>query len=130
MMELIQQLVTGIGVNQQQAEGGVGLLLGLVKEQLSAGDFAKVEEAVPDAAGLIESAPATETGGLGGLLGSAVSALGGAELGNLASMASGFSKLDLDAGMVAKFIPVLLSFLQAKGGDEVAGLVSRVLQGD
>jgi hypothetical protein len=130
MMELIQQLMVGAGVNQAQAEGGVGLLLGLLKEQLPSSDFAKVDAAVPEAETLIDAAPASGSGGLSGLLGSAVSALGGTELGNLASLASGFSKLDLDIGTIGKFIPVLLAFLQSKGGDDLAGMVSRVLQGE
>lgn len=130
MMELIQQLVTATGVNPQQAEGGAGLLLGLVKDKLSAGEYAKVEAAVPDAESLISNAPETATGGLGELLGSAVSALGGSELGNLASLANGFSKLGLDPGMITKFIPVLLSFLQSRGNDEIAELIGKVLQGN
>jgi hypothetical protein len=128
MLELIQQLVAGIGINQQQAEGGVGLLMGLVKDKLSTGDFAQVAEAVPGLEGLIDAAP--QAGGLGGLLGGVVSALGGTEVGNLASLASGFSKLDLDAGTVGQFIPILLSFLQSQGGKDLAAMVGRALQGD
>ena len=129
MIELIQQLVAGTGVSEQQAEGGVGLLLGLLKDQLASGDFAKVTDAIPEAEGLIDTAP-DSGGGLGGLMGSVASSLGGSELGNLASLASGFSKLDLDAGMIGKFVPVLLSFLQAKGGDGLVSIVGQVLQGE
>jgi hypothetical protein len=31
---------------------------------------------------------------------------------------------------VGKFVPIVLSYLQQQGGDGVASLVSRVLQGD
>ncbi len=131
MMELIQQLTAGTGVSEQQAEGGAGLLLDLLKKQLTTDDFAQVAEAVPGAENLIDAAPSSEGGGLGGLLGGVVSSMGGgSELGNLASLASGFSKLDLDTGMIGKFIPILLSFLQSKGGDGVASIVGKVLQGD
>jgi len=130
MMELVQQLVAGAGVNEQQAEGGAGLLLGLVKKQLASGDFAQVAEAVPGVEGLIDAAPSSG-GGLGGMLSGVVSSLGGgSKLGNLASLASGFSKLDLDAGMIGKFVPILLTFLQSKGGDGLSSLVGKVLQGD
>ncbi len=129
MIELIQQLVSTTGVNQQQAKGGAGLIFGLVKEQLSSGDFSKVAEAVPGVEGLIDSAPSSG-GGLGGLLGGVASAMGAGDLGNLASLADGFSKLDLDAGMVGKFIPVVLSYLQNQGGDGLLSLVSGVLKGD
>ena len=129
MMELIQQLVAATGVSQQQAEGGAGLLLNLLKEKLSDGDFAQVSEAVPGIDKLMNAAPDTASGGLGGLLGSTLSALGGGELGDLASLANGFSKLDLDTGMLGKFIPILLAFLQNQGGGDLAALAGRILQG-
>lgn len=128
MMELVQQLVAGAGVSQSQAEGGAGLLFGLVKDKLSSGDFSQVASAVPGIDNLIDSAPSSG-GGLGGLLGGVASAMGANQLGNLASLASGFSKLDLDSGMIGKFVPIVLSYLQSQGGDSVTSLVSRVLQG-
>ena len=129
MMELVQQLVQGAGVSSSQAEGGAGLLFGLVKDQLSSGDFSKVADAVPGIDGLIDAAP-DSGGGLGGMLGGLASAMGGSELGNMAALASGFSKLDLDAGMIGKFIPIVLNYLQSQGGDGLASLVQGVLQGD
>jgi hypothetical protein len=76
---------------------------------------------------LIESAP--ESGGIAGALGGLASALGGSgsELGNLASLAGGFSKLELDSGMIGKFIPVILSFVESKGGGAVKGLLEQAL---
>jgi len=130
MIDLVQQLVAGAGVSEQQAEGGAGLLMGLVKDQLSSSDFAQVIEAVPGIEALTDSAPKADSGGMGGLLGGVASALGGSELGNLASLASGFSKLDLDASMIGKFVPIVISFLQSKGGDGLAAMVGKVLQGD
>ena len=130
MMELVQQLVAGAGVSQEQAEGGAGLLFGLVKDQLSSGDFSQVAEAVPGIDSLIDAAPGGDGGGLGGLLGGVASAFGADNLGNLASLAGGFSKLDLDAGMIGKFVPIVLSFLQNQGGEGVSSLVAKVLQGE
>ena len=75
---------------------------------------------------LLQSAP--ESGGLGSALGDIASALGGdaGKLGDLASLAGGFSKLKLDAGMIGKFIPIILSFVQSKGGDSVKDLLGSV----
>ncbi|MET0028470.1 MAG: DUF2780 domain-containing protein [Candidatus Thiodiazotropha sp.] len=128
MMELIQQLVTATGVDKQQAEGGAGLIFGLLKDQLSSGEFGQVSQAVPGVEGLIDAAPSSG-GGLGGLLGGVASAMGAGKLGNLASLADGFSKLDLDMGMVGKFVPVVLSYLQNQGGDGLVAMVSKVLKG-
>ena len=129
MLELVQQLVSSTGVSEQQAEGGAGLIMGLLKEQLSSGDFSQLADAVPEADSLIDSAP-SGGGGMGGLLGSVAGALGGGELGNLAKLAGGFSDLGLDSGMIGKFIPVVLSFIQDKGGEGLGAIVANVLQGD
>jgi hypothetical protein len=126
-MELVQQLILNLGLSEEQAQGGAGLLLGLLKHKLSETDFAQVSGAVPDSEGLIEKAPEAG-GGLGGLLGGVASALGGSQLGELASLAGGFSKLGLDADMIGKLVPILVSFLESKGGEGLAGIVSKVLE--
>ena len=126
-MELIQQLVSKLGIQEEQAKGGAGLLFKLAKEKLDTNSFSQIAGAVPDVDNLIGSAP--ESGGLMNALGGITSALGGkAEgLGQVAGLASGFSKLDLDSGMVTKFVPVVLSFVQSQGGDKIKGLLESVL---
>lgn len=127
-MELLSQLVQNLGVKEEQAKGGSGLLFKMAKEKLGGGDFSKIAEAVPGVDDLINTAP--ESGGAASALGGLGSALGGGagKLGDLASLAGGFSKLGLDSGMVGKFIPVVLSFVGSKGGDTVKNLLSGVLK--
>jgi len=126
-MELVETLTQALGVNETQATGGAGLLFRMAKEKLG-GDFGKISAAVPGMDGLLAAAP--EGGGLGGALGGVAQALGGGagQLGGLAGLAGGFSKLGLDSGMVGKFIPVLLSFVQSKGGDSVKNLLAGALK--
>jgi hypothetical protein len=126
-MELVSMLTQTLGMNESQAKGGAGLLFGLAKEKLG-GDFGQVEAAVPGMGDLLSAAPAG--GGLGSALGGLAQAVGGGtgQLGGLASLAGGFSKLGLDAGMVGKFLPVILSFVQSKGGDSVKNLLAGALQ--
>ena len=119
-MELIDQLTNNLGVSETQAKGGAGLLFKLAKDKLSGGDFSKVSAAVPGIDGLIGAAPSD-----GGVLGGLGKMVGG---GGLAGLAGGFSKLGLDAGMIGKFVPIVLSFLQRKGGDQVKGLLEKVLK--
>lgn len=130
MMELVQQLVASTGVSENQAEGGAGLIMGLLKEQLSSGDFSQLTDALPGVESLIDAAPSSSGGGMGGLLGSVAGALGGSDLGNLAQLVGGFSELDMDSGMIGKFIPVVVSFIQSQGGEGIAGIVAKVLQGN
>ncbi|HEY7745588.1 MAG TPA: DUF2780 domain-containing protein [Desulfuromonadales bacterium] len=127
-MELLQMLTQQLGVSEDQAKGGAGLLLKLANEKLGAGEFSQVKSAVPAADELIAAAP--KPGGLGGALGGLTSAFGGGigQLGSLAALADGFKGLNMDSGMVGKFIPVVLSFAQAKGGGGVREILEKVFK--
>jgi hypothetical protein len=116
-MELIQQLVSSLGVNEDQAKGGAGLLFNLAKDKLGAGDFQQLADKVPGVSDLLGSAPASSAsasagGGMMGALGGMASSLGAGGLGDklgglgdLAGLASGFSQLGLSSDMVGKFVP-------------------------
>lgn len=127
-MELVDELVKKLGVSEDAAKGGAGLLFKLAQDKLGSGDFSKVAGAVPEISDLIKSAP--ESGGLMGGLGKLATGLGGgaASLGGLASMAGGFSKLGLDSGMIGRFLPVILSFVESKGGPAVKALLEKALK--
>ena len=127
-MELIDQLVSQLGIQPDQAKGGAGLLLKLAQGKLG-GDFSKITAALPDMAGLIAAAP--QAGGAAKLLGGLAAKFGGAKaesLPGLASLADGFGQLKLDPGMIGKFIPAILSFIQSKGGDQLKTLVAGALK--
>lgn len=128
-MDLIQQLVSQLGVQENQARGGAGLLFKLAKDRLSAGEYSQIAQKVPGAEGLTTEAP--QSGGALGAIGGLASKFGGkaGEMGNMASLAGGFSKLGLDSGMIGKFIPIVLSYVQGTSGSGVRQLLEKVLQG-
>jgi hypothetical protein len=128
-VELIQQLVSQLGVQEGQAKGGAGLLFKQAKERLGSDEFSQLVQKVPGAESLINDAP--QSGGIMGAVGSLASKFGGkgSELGNMASLAGGFSKLGLDRGMISKFIPIVLSYVQGKGGNEAMQLLQKALPG-
>jgi hypothetical protein len=121
-MELIDQLSKNLGVSETQAQGGAGLLFKQAKEKLGGDDFSKVSAAVPGLDSLISAAPASG----GGMMGGITKMFGGA--GGIAGLAGGFSKLGLDSGMIGKFVPIILSFVQSKGGDGVKSILEKVLK--
>ncbi len=129
MNELIQQLVSAVGVTEAQAAGGSGLLLKLLQDKLSAGDFSELAAVIPNASGLLEAAPESGGGGLMGALGGLASSLGvgGGKFGDLAGLAAGFSKLGLSADMIGQFSNVLLDYIQSQGGEGMAALVKKAL---
>ncbi|MCC0179529.1 DUF2780 domain-containing protein [Waterburya agarophytonicola K14] len=129
-MELIQQLTQNLGVDETQAKGGAGLIFKLAKEQLADGDFAQLASAIPAVSGLIGEAPAGGKG-MAGALGGLAGALGGGKAGQLANMAAlagGFGQLGLNPGMASKFVPIILSFVQNKGGDGIKDMLAGVLK--
>lgn len=123
-LDIVQNLVAQLGISEDQAMGGAGLLFKKVQEHLSTQDFSEVMGALPEVTQLINAAP-SEGGGLMGMLGQVV----GGKAGDLADLASGFSKLGLDANMIQQFVPILLSFVQQKGGTGVVELLQKVLKG-
>jgi hypothetical protein len=126
-MELIQMLTSQLGITDEQASGGAGLIFKMAKEKLGGDDFGKVSSAIPDIEKLISSAP--DSGGIAGALGGLASSFGGGaeQLGSLASLAGGFKKLNIDSGLISKFLPIVLSFVQSKGGDSLKGLLEKVV---
>ena len=131
MSDLVNLLMSNIGIDQKQAEGGLGTILNFAKDKLSEGDFSKVSSLIDGASGLMNDAPAEEkSSGLGGMFGSVTSALG-VDTGNLAGLASLAGKLDslgIDMETAKKFLPIISNFLESKGGDSVKGVFSNLIK--
>lgn len=132
MTELVGMLTSQLGVKEEQASGGAGLLFKMAQEKLG-GDFSQVTSALPGVEGLMSAAPAADAsgGGMMGMAGAAMSAMGagGAAggLGDLAKMAGAFKSLDLDMGTVTKFAPIILNYAKAQGGEGVMGLLQKAM---
>jgi len=124
-MELIDQLTKSLGVTESQAKGGAGLLFKHAKGTLGGDEFSKVSAAVPGIDGLIKAAP--ESGDAPGGLGKLLSGLPGG-LGSLSSLAGGFKSLGMGGGMIGKFVPVILSFVQSKGGEGAKGILEKAFK--
>src|SRR5262245_56726987 len=118
--DLTAQLSKELGSSPEQAAGAAGALFGVAKSRLKPAEFSQVSKAVPGMASLLKAAPAlSAVAGTSGALG---------QLGGLASAASAFSKLGLSPDLVAKAVPVLLSFVTKTGGANVASLLGGVLK--
>ena len=111
--DLMNLLTQKLGVTKEQAKGGAGAIFTTAKKKLSTKNFGKLKNAVPSMNDLLQAAP--KAGGFSSLL-------GGGDLGNLASS---FSKLGLSPDMVGKFTPVILDYVESKGG----ATVRKILQG-
>ena len=121
---LVQTLSKQLNVSEDQAAGGAGAIFEYAKGSLSADDYGKVVKAVPEATELEKKAPATDStaSAAGSMLGKTGSSAAG-----LASLTSSFDKLGLSSDMVGKFTPIVVNYVEQKGGSEVGGLMRNVL---
>ena len=128
---LVGLLVQQLGVSPQQATGGAGSIFSMAQQTMSPNNFGLVSNAVPGMSQLLSAAPSLAGSNGGGLMGSAVNALGGGSgVGNMAKMAmlaSSFQNLGLGSGMVSRFIPVILQYVQMQGGTSTMGLLQSAL---
>lgn len=121
---LVQTLAQQLNVTPDQAAGGAGAIFNYAKGALPTNEYAKVESAVPESTELIKKAPATDapSSAVGGALGKA-----GGNAAGIASLGSSFQKLGLSTDMVGQFVPVVLDYVDKKGGSEAGGILKKVL---
>jgi uncharacterized protein (DUF697 family) len=120
----VGQLTKGLSITPAQATGGAGALFSVAKSRLSPAEFGKIAAVVPGMGSFLKAAPSTgHTSGLSALTASLPSNVAGP-----ASAATAFQKLGLSPDMAGKFMPILTSFVQSKGGANVASLLSGALK--
>lgn len=127
MKELIDTLVSQLGVTPAQARGGSGAILRAAQEKLGAGEYAKLLGGIPGLDGLVREAPAA--GGLGKLFGGLASAMGGGNAAILANVVSAFSQLGLSTDDAKKFLTVMEGVLRQRIGDEGVAKLEKAIRG-
>lgn len=138
-MDLISNVTTALGIDATAAQGAVGSVFQLLRQQAPADAFGAVQDKVPEAQGWMAAAPVATadqpiSGGIGGLLSGAAGALGGLGglgeslaqgTGPLAGLVAALSKLGVGPEGLSKLVPLVLQFVKARAGD---GVVSRLLE--
>ncbi|BFM18414.1 hypothetical protein R50073_45970 [Maricurvus nonylphenolicus] len=128
-IELIPAVMQTLGVNNQQAEGGLGAIFGAAKTTLGDQQFTTLSDLVPNMGDLLAAAPdvaAAATGGDDGLVGSLLnSASQYSETVKTANtLLQQFQSLGLDAGMITQFLQVINQYLEARGGQPAVDLMA------
>ncbi len=128
-VSLVDLLMQQLGVTKSQAQGGAGALFNSAKQTLSPQEFDQVAQAVPEMDSLLEAAP-KPSGTLNDMMGQGSSLFGGEankQLGGVMDLASSFSELGLSPEMANKFVPVVLDYVEAQGGETVRNLLASAL---
>ena len=127
MKELVDLLTKNLGIDGKQAEGGAAVLFSAARQKMGGAEFGQLLGGVPELADLMQKAPASGGGGLGGMLGGLASVMGG-NAALIATVVGGFGKLGLAADDAKKFVPVILEFLRSKVGPDVVSKLEKTLR--
>jgi len=119
--ELVNQIMKAADVNENQAKGGAGALFEMAKENLSIEDYSKVAEKVPGLDNLIGAIPNLTP--KKSMLGAAAVKLSGN-----AKVLAIFKKLGISETKVALFTPVIVNYIETKGGKELANLFANAVK--
>jgi hypothetical protein len=117
-MELIDLISKNLGVTEEQARTGAGLILKRAKDSLGVTEFAIISSKAPDLEIIVRDTPATDNTVVGEV--EKMFSIFGRKMGNLGSAAgvrAGFFKAGLKAELIEKFEKTILTFVQNKAGD-------------
>ncbi|MCL2917190.1 DUF2780 domain-containing protein [Shewanella litorisediminis] len=115
-----------LGLNQNQAEGGMGALLKMAQGSLSGGEFSSLSSAIPGAEQMLAAVPALDSNsGMSGLLSKAGGL--GSSLQGSAMVYDAFEKLGISRELAAPMVDVAKNYLQTTAGDDTVGLLMKGL---
>jgi len=115
--DLIGMLTKEMGITNKQAEGGAGSLFKFAQEGMTKTDFSKLSDAVPGMDGLLGAVPGV---GKKSMLGKAAAAVTG-----MPAVVSAFEKLGLSQSHVAIMTPLLVNYVEKKGGAALAKIFGK-----
>lgn len=125
---MIESLTSELGINTQQAEGGMGALLNYAKQNVSSDDFAALAKQVPGLEGLLSSAPKVSdisSSNLGGLLDKAAEY--NDTLKSLNLLKKQFESLGLDTDMIMGFVAQAQAYLDTPEGKQAKEMLQQGL---
>lgn len=128
MQELVTSLVKQLGVTPTQAQGGAGAIFKAAQDRLGSSEFDKLLGGVPGVKDLLGHAPSAGGGGLLGGLASMAGKMGGGEMAQAAQLLASVSSLGINKDTLMKFIPVVMQFLESKGGAQLVQQVRAALK--
>ena len=119
--DLLKQIKEAASVSDDQAKGGTGAIFEMAKETMSKDDFGKVSDVVPGMGDLLSAVPSV--GGKTSMLGSAAKQLSGN-----AKVLAVFDKLGISHDKVALFTPIIVKYVEDKGGKAISDLLAKAIK--
>lgn len=124
--DLVGNVMSQLGLNQTQAEGGLGSLLGLAQSSLGTTDYSTLAASIPNADSLLAAAPTLDSAsGVSGLLSKAGNL--GSSLQSSAMVFDTFEKLGISKDLAMPMINIAKSYLEANGTEGTSELLTKGL---
>ncbi|QFU20646.1 DUF2780 domain-containing protein [Shewanella eurypsychrophilus] len=124
--DLVSSVMTQLGLNQSQAEGGLGSLLSLAQSSLNSNEFGSIASAIPGVDALLSAAPELDNeSGMSGLLAKAGDF--GSSLQGGAQVYDAFEKLGISKELAAPMIDIVKGYLDANAGDGTTDMLMKGL---
>lgn len=124
MNELIQMVAGGLGTSESSAKTATAGMLRMIKSRAGKADFSELLGKLPGADSLLaqepeEKKPGAGAGGLmGGMLGSAASAVGG-NVGSAAGLLGVLGSAGIDPSKAGSFAGIFLGYIKGKAGNDL-----------
>lgn len=130
IMSFVKMAAEQLNVPEDSAKSATGGVLDAIKGQVSGGDFSELLSKVPGAEGLVgATAPSGGGGGMAGLLGAAVSAVGGDKAAGAAGLIAAITKSGIGAGEAPSFMTMLMDYLKKQAGEAIMGKIMSQVPG-
>ncbi|QYK01217.1 DUF2780 domain-containing protein [Shewanella psychrotolerans] len=124
--DLVGSVMSQLGLNQSQAEGGLGSLLTLAKSTLGSDSFAPIASAIPGIDSLLGAAPTLDNdSGMSGLLSKAGDL--GSSLQGGAQVYDSFEKLGISKELAKPMVDIVKGYLDANAGEGTTDLLMQGL---
>lgn len=128
---LVGMLTSGLGVNNEQASGGMGAIFNYVKNNVSTNEFSQLAKSIPGVDGLVSQMPdisklsSGSSEGIGGLLNKASEYSDSLKAIN--DVKNQFEALGLKPEMISNFITTAQSYLNTEQGQQAKKMLTEGL---
>ncbi|MEZ9199802.1 DUF2780 domain-containing protein [Shewanella sp. 10N.286.54.B9] len=124
--DLVGNVMSQLGLSQDQAEGGLGSLLSLAQSSLGSSDFSSISDSIPGIDGLLGAVPELDNeSGMSGLLSKAGGF--GESLQGGAMVYDAFEKLGISKELAAPMVDIVKGYLDANGTSGTSDLLMKGL---
>ncbi len=123
---MVGHLIENLGVDEKQAEGGLGSIFNYAKENMSGDQFSQLSDSIPGLGDLLKSAPDVSKmageGGLGGLMDKASEYNESFKAIN--DVKKQFESLGLDTDMIMQYVKQAQAYLDTEEGQKAKQLLT------